>query len=52
MWCERCGHHVTKEYVEEQECPYWACPMENGIVDVSDDLHTVLADALKSKEHS
>lgn len=48
MWCERCGNHVTKEYVEEQECPYWECPMENKTVDVGDELHRVLGEALSS----
>lgn len=45
MWCDKCGH-VSKEYVEEQECPYWECPMENIVVDVGDELHEVLYAAL------
>lgn len=46
MWCERCGYNVTKEYVEEQECPYWECPMENKPVNVGDELHQILGEAL------
>lgn len=49
MWCERCGHNVTKEFIEEHECPYWECPMENKIVNVGDDLHQALADAVNEQ---
>lgn len=48
MWCERCGLNVTKEYIEEG-CAYWECPMENRQVDVGDDLHRVLGEALAHK---
>ena len=48
MWCERCGYNVTKEYVEEQECGYWECPMENKPVDTGDELHQILGEALNA----
>lgn len=48
MWREKCGYHVTKKYVEEQECQYWECPMENPVVDASDEMHRILGDSLAS----
>lgn len=49
MWCDLCGCNVTKEYVEERECQYWDCPMENRAVDVTDDLHQILGEALRAQ---
>lgn len=46
MWCDRCASNVTREYVDEQECPYWECPMENPVVNTGDELHQVLGEAL------
>lgn len=48
MWCDLCGYNVTKEDVEER-CPYRDCPMPNNPVNVSDELHKILADALNEQ---
>lgn len=45
-WCGKCGYHVGQQWIEEQECPFWECPMENPVVNVGDELHQILADAL------
>lgn len=46
MWCDRCGQNVTREFVQEQECPFFECPMENRVVDTGDELHQVLGEAI------
>lgn len=46
-WCDKCGYHVGQEYIEEQECPFWECPLEKSpIVNVGDELHQILGEAL------
>lgn len=49
MWCKRCGLNVSKEFVEDG-CSYWLCPVKNVPVNVDDEMHTILAEALKGKD--
>jgi len=45
-WCSVCGERVDAEIIDG--CRHWECPMQNPVVDIDDELHQVLGEALRS----
>lgn len=52
IWCEKCGYHVGQAWIDDQECPFWECPLDKPrVVDTGDALHQILGEALSLTSH-
>lgn len=47
-YCDRCGDRQLPSDVKE--CRHFDCPMKNPVVDVGDELHKILGEALALHE--